>query len=116
MKQVLHKAAGYRYNSTIDVNSAFHCVAIRSRSQPVTAFALPSGLFCFTRLPFGLSISPQIWAKAADTILGPVKDVCSHYADDIVCGSNTFEQHKVDLRRVLYELMSSGVKVQLAKC
>ena len=58
MKQVLHKAAGYRYNSTIDVNSAFHCVAIRSRSQPVTAFALPSGLFCFTRLPFGLSISP----------------------------------------------------------
>ena len=88
MKRVLHKAAGFEYNSTVDINSAFHCVAIRHSSQPVTAFALPSGLYCFTRLPFGLSISPQIWAKAADTILAPVSDICSHYADDIVSGSH----------------------------
>ena len=77
---------------------------------------MPSGLFCFTRLIFGLSISPQIWAKAADTILAPVSDICSHYADDIVCGSHSFEQHKTDLRRVLKELIASGVKVQMVKC
>ena len=116
MKQQLQKAAGFRYYSTVDIKDAFHCVALRSSSQSVTAFALPSGLWCFTRLPFGLSISPQIWARAADTMLRPVRDVCSHYADDIVCHSQEFGEHLGDLRRVLEELISSGVKVQLGKC
>ena len=116
MKQQLQKAAGFRYYSTVDIKDAFHCVALRSPSQPVTAFALPSGLWCFTRLPFGLSISPQIWARAADTMLRPVKDVCSYYADDIVCHSLGFDEHLSDLRRVLEELITSGVKVQLGKC
>ena len=116
LKQQLQNAAGFQWYSTMDINSAFHCVAIRRASQPITAFALPSGLWCFTRLPFGLSISPQIWAKAADTILRPVRDVSSHYADDIICHSNGFEQHLMDLERVLERLMTSGVKCKLEKC
>ena len=116
MKSQLQRAAGYRIYSTLDINSAFHCVAIRGPSQPVTAFTLPSGLFCFTRLPFGLSISPQIWAKAADTILEPVNDICSYYADDIVGHSQSFEEHMEDMRRILSALMASGVKVKLEKC
>ena len=116
MYSMLHRAAGFSIYSTIDVNNAFHCIALRRPSQQVTAFALPSGLWCFTRLPFGLSISPQIWAKAAETMLRPVNDVCSHYADDVVCHSNTFEDHLSDLSRVLDQLLSSGVKIKLQKC
>ena len=116
MKSQLQRAAGFRYYSTLDINAAFHCVAIRPASQPVTAFSLPSGLYCFTRLPFGLSISPQIWAKAADTMLHPVKERCSYYADDIVCHSHTFNEHLNDLKSVLATLTKSGVKVQLEKC
>ena len=116
MKSQLQRASGYVYYSTLDINAAFHCIKIREESQPVTAFALPSGLFCFTRLPFGLSISPQIWAKAADSILKPVRELCSYYADDIIGHSNTFEDHLSDMRRILEALMASGVKIQLAKC
>ena len=116
MKSQIQRAAGYRYYSTVDITSAFHCVQIREDSQQVTAFALPSGLFCFTRLPFGLSISPQIWAKAVDTILKPVRELCSYYADDIIGHSNTFEDHLADMKKILMTLMSSGVKIQLSKC
>ena len=116
MRAQLHRACGFEYYSAVDVNAAFHCIAIRLRSQPVTAFALPSGLYCFTRLPFGLSISPQIWARAADTMLAEVKDVVSYYADDIVCHSHSFEEHLRDLDRLLAALVNSGVKVEVHKC
>ena len=116
LKQQLQESAGFIFYSTLDINSAFHCVALRKASQDVTAFALPSGLWCFTRLPFGLSISPQIWAKAADTMLRPVSDICGYYADDIVCRSYSFDQHMADVQRVLQRVIASGVKVQIAKC
>ena len=116
LKAMLHKAAGFDYNTTIDITNAFLCVAIREEDQQKTAFQLPSGLWAFTRLPQGLKVSPQIWAKAADKILKPVQDVASWYVDDIFCGSENFDKHLKDVDRVLFQLLQSGLKVRFEKC
>ena len=116
LRTMLHKAAGYAFNTTIDVTNAFFAVKIRETDQQKTAFQLPSGLWAFTRLPQGLKISPQIWAKAADKILKPVQDIASWYVDDIFCGSDTFEKHMSDVDRVLHQLQQSGLKIRFEKC
>ena len=116
LRAMLHKAAGYVYNTTIDVTNAFYCVAIREIDVEKTAFQLPSGLWAFTRLPQGLKISPQIWAKAADRILKPVQDIASWYVDDIFVGSNTFGKHLKDVEKVLHQLLKSGLKIRFEKC
>ena len=116
LRAMLHKAAGHVFNTSIDVTNAFHCICVKTKDQPKTAFQLPSGLWAFTRLPQGLKISPQIWAKAADKILKPVQDIASWYVDDIFCGSNTFEEHLSDVERVLNQLLQSGLKIRFEKC
>ena len=73
-------------------------------------------MWAFTRLPQGLKISPQIWAKAANKILKPVQDIASWYVDDIYCGSNTFEDHVKDVDRILSQLLKNGLKIRFEKC
>ena len=53
---------------------------------------LPSTLYQFTRLPFGIASAPALFQKTMDTMLQGIPGVIC-YIDDILISSSTDAEH-----------------------
>ena len=60
---------GSRYFTTLDCQCGFWQVPIKEEHRERTEFTVPSGLYEFTRLPFGLSNSPSNFHRLMDIVL-----------------------------------------------
>ena len=73
------------------------------------------GLFCYTRLPFGVASAPSIFQKVMDTVLqGLPNTIC--YLDDILVSGATKEEHLHNLEMVLQWLEQYNIRAKKAKC
>ncbi|GFS87198.1 retrovirus-related Pol polyprotein from transposon 17.6 [Nephila pilipes] len=64
MEDVIQRSAGKRYNSKMDVKSAFHCIRIRETDTYKTGFVTPDGHYEFLRMPFGVPNGPSTMTRA----------------------------------------------------
>jgi hypothetical protein len=101
-----------KYFTVIDLKSAFHQIPLSDPSKQYTAFVTQVGLFQFNRLPFGLTVSPQVFCRLMDLVLEDLKYSCVYpYVDDLCIYSRDFEQHLRDVEAVLNKLRAAGLTV-----
>ena len=106
-----------RYFTTLDANCGYWQIDVNEADREKTAFTSHKGLFQFKRMPFGLMTAPATFQRAIDVVLSSVRFQCAlTYLDDIVIYSPTFDQHLLDLARVLQLLRDAGVSLKRAKC
>mgnify|MGYP003465558827 FL=1 len=99
-----------RYFTTLDANCGYWQIDVNEADREKTAFTSHKGLFQFKRMPFGLMTAPATFQRAIDVVLSSVRFQCAlTYLDDIVIYSPTFDQHLLDLARVLQLLRDAGV-------
>src|SRR3546814_7262215 len=85
--------------------------------RPVTAFATPSGLFEFCRVPFGLKNAPPFFQRTMGAVLRGVVGVCCEvFLDDIVVHAADVEEFLINLRAVLGRLRDCGLYLKQSKC
>ena len=87
-----HRFAGMKFFSKLDAKSGYWSVKLDEESQKLTTFQTTYGRYCLMRLPFGLSVSQDIFQLEIDRILEKCPDACG-IADDIVIRGETEEQH-----------------------
>ena len=63
ISNLLERAGGQRYYSSMDAKQAYHCIKMSKASRELTAFISPHGMYQFLRMPFGLSISPGVYSR-----------------------------------------------------
>ena len=69
------------------------------------------------RIPFGISNAPPAFQTFMNECLLGLKDsICIPYLDDILCYGKSFDEHLDNLRTVLRQLKSYGVKLKAEKC
>ena len=75
--------------SKLDAKAGYWSVHLDPDSQLITTFWTPFGRYCWTRLPFGLRMSQDIFQARMDEILedlpgmvGITDDVCMHGKDE----------------------------------
>ena len=55
--------------SKLDANSGFWQLLLDDQSKLLMTFTTPFGLYCFNRLPFGISSAPEIFQRTMPGIL-----------------------------------------------
>ncbi|XP_014665236.1 PREDICTED: uncharacterized protein K02A2.6-like [Priapulus caudatus] len=110
-----HKLATARVFSKLNAKSGYWAVKLHEESQELTTFQTPFGRYCFCRLPFGLSVSQDIFQLEMDRIIERCPGVCGISDDIIVYGDNDAE-HDTNLLNLMEVAGANGLVFNSPKC
>ena len=111
---VLGKAV---YFSSLDLISGYWQVMMDPQDREKTAFCTSHrGLFEFLTLPFGLMNGPGVFSQLISQVLQGCEEFAVGYIDDILCFSESLEDHLKHLTIIFQKLREHGLKLKLRKC
>ena len=121
INELLHKLAGARWFSKLDLQSGYHQIPMDLESIPVTAFRTSEPVcgcshFEWVVMPMGLSTAPSIFQRWMDASLQGLKDFVLVYLDDVLVYTNTREEHEQCLRQLFQRFREKKMKVKRSKC
>ncbi len=107
------------YRSTVftklDLRQGYLQVPLHPSSRNLTAFVTHTGVYQYTRMPFGLSSAPSCFQKVMATILAGIPGVAV-FLDDIVVHAADIQTHNDCLNRVASALMEHNLTLNAEKC
>lgn len=106
---LIHKVGGATCLSTIDLTKGYWQIPLDVNSKAQTAFSAPSGLYQFTKMPFGLHHAAASFQRLMDHTLWGLQDCAVGYIDNILIFSHSWKEHLIHLRRVLCTLRQAGL-------
>ncbi|KAG8176335.1 hypothetical protein JTE90_021972 [Oedothorax gibbosus] len=115
--ETLDTLVGNHWFTTLDLKSGYWQVEIHPDDKEKTAFTAGQGLWQFKVMPFGLCNAPATFERLMETVLrGLSYEACLVYLDDIVIVGKEFNDHLINIRKVLTKLRYAGLKLSLSKC
>lgn len=116
-EEVFNNYGRAKFFSTIDLTAGFWQIPLETESRQFTAFLHEGEVLHFCVLPFGLSTSVGSFSRMMRRILGDdISTFANHYVDDIIVGSETFDEHMIHLEMVLKKLKEANLNIRLEKC
>jgi len=114
--EVLDKVGRANLITTWDARGAYWQVPVSPIDRWLTAIVTPSGLWEWTRTPFGMRNSGNTFVRTIQMILRPISDFTSSYVDDMAVGSVDWHAHLNHIDQFLSVVKSSGLTLNLLKC
>jgi hypothetical protein len=103
--------------STFDLAHGYHQVRMDKNSRQYTAFSTQWGFYEYVVMPFGLTNSCATFQRLMVRVLEGLLGVsCLVYLDDVICFSETLEQHKIDVENILKRFRQYNLKIKPSKC
>jgi len=114
--EVFNKVGHARFISVFDARSGYWQCPVKPEDRWLTAIVTPSGLWEWTRVPFGLKGSGATFVRMVQEILRPIREFSSSYIDDMAVHSDAWKPHLQHVRRFLQTIKESGLTLNLHKC
>lgn len=114
IEDLFHKLQGGQYFSKIDLSEAYLQIELTDDSKFVV-INTPLGLYRYKRMSFGIASAPAIFQRLMEKIIAGIP-MCAVYLDDIIVTDKTNEEHINNLKSVLMNLQSYGLKCKVEKC
>ena len=103
--------------SALDLMKGYHQVKMKEEDKQKTAFVCHHGLYQYRRMPFGLTNAPATFQRLIDTVFNKKEwPFVFTYLDDILIASNSVEEHKEHVSKVLKKLADTGLRLTPEKC
>ena len=115
LDEVTHKLAGAKIFSKLDARHGYWSVSLDDESSLKTTFNSPFGRFCFTRLPFGLNLSQDVFQERMDNILEHCTGTMS-IADDVGVFVKDEAEHDANLHNLMKTARRHGLVFNIDKC
>ena len=94
INDVIDSLDGNCYFSNIDLTSGYFQMAFDEKSQNVTVFVTPMGLYKWKRLSMGFASAPGAFQNLKELIMSGLSyEVDLVYLDDIIFFDRSFEEH-----------------------
>jgi hypothetical protein len=118
VSNTLDRVAGSFYLTSLDLNKGFWQLPLSDEASWKCGIICENEVLQCLRMPFGLRNAPAAFSRAMDTVLGPVKNICVVYIDDVIIMTKTdsFAQHLADIEAVLKRLQLFNLKINPKKC
>jgi hypothetical protein len=102
----------------MDLTSGYHQAPMDDASKVLTAFICYSGVYQFTRLPFGPRRAPSYFQEMMATIVlnGLLYTKCEMYLDDCIVFARGHEEFLERLERVFRRFRCFGLYLKAKKC
>jgi len=114
--ELLRKAAGAKYVSTLDLKDFYWQVPISEDSRKYTAFQTPWGSMEWCVMAQGLRGAPSTAQRLIDKLLRGASKYANSLQDDIIIHTTDFDGHLIALRDVLTRLRRAGLTANVRKC
>ena len=112
---VIAKLRGCTHISVLDASSFFYQWRIHPDYHHLQTVVSHRGQETFLVPIMGNMNSISYVQRQIDSILREIKDFARAYVDDIVCGSNSFEEHVAHLRQLFALLVKYNVSISAKK-
>lgn len=117
VQETLDSLSEAMYFTSFDLAAGFWQIPVAEEDRDKTTFAVRSGLYRWLVMPFGLINAPATFQRLMNAVLAGLSWECAlAYIDDIIIYSKTFDQHLVDLEKVLERLEKANLKIRTEKC
>ena len=108
---------GSKYFSVMDCDNCYWQIPLEKNSMEKTTFTCHLGTFMFKVMPFGLKCAPASCVRAMDRIFKDENRRISFiYMDDLICYSDTPEEHIRRLSILFDRMFEHGLKLKAKKC
>ena len=115
VEQVLAQLSGAKVFSKLNANSGFWQIPLAPESALLTTFITPFGRYCFHRLPFGITSTPEHFQRRVSEVLTGIEGVVGMTDDVLVFGKNQ-EEHDKRLTEALKRIEQAGLTLNKEKC
>lgn len=115
LDDISHKFTGAKVFSKLDAQHGYWAIKLDEESSLLTTFNSPFGRYKFLRLPFGLSVSQDIFQKRMDQILEHCPGV-EGITDDVCVLGKTVEEHNKNLINLMEVAKKHGLVFNSKKC
>lgn len=114
---ILDQLGRARWFSVIDLASGFHQIPLEENSRNITSFSTDFGTYRFTRLPFGLSTSPNSFSRMMSlAFAGVTPEKAFLYMDDLIVIGCSENHHLQNLEKVFEACRKYNLKLNPVKC
>ncbi|GJS47356.1 reverse transcriptase domain-containing protein [Tanacetum coccineum] len=108
---------GYPFKCFLDAYKGYHQIQMVEEDEEKTAFHISQGIFCYTKMPFGLKIARTTYQWLVDESferrIGLNLEVC---VDDLVIKGHMEQEILRDIEETFHNLRRINMKLNPKKC
>jgi hypothetical protein len=113
---MLHKLAGAKLFTTIDLASGYYQVGLSEESKQYTAFGCEFGFYEYNVMPMGLTNACATFQRMMNKVFdGLIGQCCFVYLDDIIVFSTEVEDHRKHVKMIINRLREFLLRVKTKK-
>ncbi|GJS47295.1 reverse transcriptase domain-containing protein [Tanacetum coccineum] len=108
---------GFKYKRFFDAYKGYHQIQVTKKDEEKTAFHTEEGVFCYTKMPFGLKNDRATYQRLVDSAFKEEIEVnLEAYIDDMVIKSQTEQDIIRDVEQTFSTLWKINMKLNPKKC
>ncbi|GJY05981.1 reverse transcriptase domain-containing protein [Tanacetum coccineum] len=108
---------GFPFKCFLDAYKGYHQIQMAEEDEEKTAFITNQGIFCYTKMPFGLRNAGVTYQRLVDkTFHEQIGRNLKVYVDDLVIKSRTEDEVVCDIEETFKTLRKINMKLNQKKC
>ncbi|GKA00633.1 reverse transcriptase domain-containing protein [Tanacetum coccineum] len=113
----LESLCGFPFKCFLDAYKGYHQIQMAKEDEEKTTFITSQGIFCYTKMPFGLRNAGATYQRLVDKAFHKqVGRNLEVYVDDLVIKSRTEEEIVRDIEETFKTLREINMKLNPKKC